>query len=84
MPNGRGRTFGPPAARMERPVKRWTHGRYWTPVRRIFPFLALYQAVGCLPDNSIRQVFGENVVFTAAIVIQTVTSLIFNTLFGVA
>ncbi len=51
---------------------------------KFLPLLFMYQAVGCLPDDSIRQVFGENVVFTAAIVIQTITSIVFNTLFGVA
>jgi hypothetical protein len=37
-----------------------------------------------LPDNAITQVFGENVVFTFAIFIQSVTALVFNTIFGVA
>ena len=65
-------------------MKRWSHGRYLSLLGRILPFLVLYQTTGCLPDNAFRQVFGENLVFTAAVVIQTVTSLFFNTLFGVA
>ncbi len=43
----------------------------------------LYQAFGCLPDNAIAAVLGENIVLTSAIAIQTITSLIFNSIFGV-
>jgi hypothetical protein len=42
----------------------------------------LYQTFGCLPDNGFAQVLGENMLLTSAIVIQTVTSQIFNGLFG--
>lgn len=51
---------------------------------RLLPFFFLYQSVGCLPEGAIQQVFAENVVFTAGIIIQTVTSIVFNTIFGVA
>lgn len=50
---------------------------------KILPVLGLYQSVGCLPNNAFAQVFGENIVLTAAVAIQTITSIIFNTLFGV-
>jgi hypothetical protein len=49
---------------------------------RLFPFLALYQTIGCLPDNAFAQVTAENIVLTSALVVQAVTSLIFNTIFG--
>ena len=65
-------------------MKRWTHGRYLSLLGRILPFCVLYQATGCLPDNAVAQVFGENIVFTFAVVLQTVTSVVFNTIFGVA
>lgn len=50
---------------------------------KLLPLVFLYQMIGCLPDNAFRQVLGENIVFTSAVVIQSITSLIFNTLFGV-
>jgi hypothetical protein len=50
---------------------------------KLLPFLFLYQSVGCLPDDALRQVFGENIILTSAILIQTVTAVVFNTLFGV-
>lgn len=46
------------------------------------PVLLAYQSVGCLPDNAFKQVTGENVLLSTAIVIQTLTSLFFNQLFG--
>lgn len=51
---------------------------------RLLPFFFLYQSLGCLPEGAVPQVFAENVVFTAGIIIQTVTSIVFNTIFGVA
>ena len=48
---------------------------------KVLPFLVLYQAVGCLPDDAFRQVFAENIVFTSAVVIQTITSAVLNTIF---
>jgi hypothetical protein len=44
--------------------------------------LALYQ-VGCLPDGSFAQVTAENVIFSFAIAITSITSVVFNTLFGI-
>jgi hypothetical protein len=44
--------------------------------------MALYQ-VGCLPDGSFSNVLADNIVLTSAIVVQSVTSILFNTLFGV-
>ncbi len=51
---------------------------------KVLPVLALYQTVGCLPENGFTQVVGENIVLTAAVVIQSITSIVFNGLFGVA
>jgi hypothetical protein len=65
-------------------VKRWTHGRYLSLFAKIVPFCILFQPLTCLPDNAVAQVFGENIVFTFAVVLQTVTSVVFNTIFGVA
>jgi hypothetical protein len=48
----------------------------------LLPALYLYQTTGCLPDNAVLQVFGENIVFTFAIVIQTITAEVFNAIFG--
>jgi hypothetical protein len=39
-------------------------------------------STGCLPDDSIRQVFGENVVLTSAVIVQTITATVFNSIFG--
>lgn len=49
---------------------------------RWVPLLAACQQVGCLPDDAFSQVIAENVVFTAAVVIQSVTSTIFNSFFN--
>ncbi|MCG8407388.1 MAG: hypothetical protein MI923_19490 [Phycisphaerales bacterium] len=49
---------------------------------RILPALVLYQSLGCLPDNAVAQVAGENIVLTSAVVIQSVTAIVFNSLFG--
>jgi hypothetical protein len=49
---------------------------------KMLPILALYQSFGCLPDNAFTQVLGENIVLTAAIAIQSLSSIFFNTLFG--
>ncbi len=51
---------------------------------KVLPVLALYPTLGCLPDNAFSQVVGENVVLTASVVIQSITSIFFNGLFGVA
>ncbi len=50
---------------------------------KLLPVLVLYQALGCLPDDSFAQVLGENIVLTSSVVIQSITSIVFNTLFGV-
>lgn len=49
---------------------------------RLLPILALYQSLGCLPDDAFTRVLGENIVFTAAVAIQSLSSIFFNTLFG--
>lgn len=41
------------------------------------------QQVGCLPEGAFQQVTAENLIFTAAVTIQSITSVFFNTLFGV-
>ncbi len=48
---------------------------------RFLPALFALHAVGCLPDNAIREVFAENIVRTSAIVIQSVVALIFGAVF---
>lgn len=49
---------------------------------RLLPILALYQSLGCLPDDAFTRVLGENIVFTAAVAIQSLSSIFFNTLFS--
>ncbi len=39
-------------------------------------------STGCLSDDTVRQVFGENVVLTSAVIVQTVTATVFNSIFG--
>ncbi|MFQ5412211.1 MAG: hypothetical protein ACE5EC_07925 [Phycisphaerae bacterium] len=56
-----------------RSVLRWS---------RLLPCLMLYQSLGCLPDDAVARVVGENVVLTSAIVIQSLTSIVFSALFG--
>jgi hypothetical protein len=51
---------------------------------KLLPALVLYQAVGCLPDGGFRQVTAENMLLTTAVIVQTITSIFFNTLFGFA
>lgn len=51
---------------------------------RWLPAVFLFQQIGCLPDQAFQQTFADNIVLTAAVVIQSITSIIFNTLFGVA
>lgn len=59
--------------KVQRRILRWS---------KILPALVLYQSLGCLPDNAVAQVLGENIVLTSAIVIQSITSIFFNNLFG--
>lgn len=47
----------------------------------LVPFLCLYQATGCLPDNAFREVLAENVVLTGSIAIQSIISIILGNLF---
>lgn len=50
---------------------------------RVLPILSICMfSTGCLPDDAVRQVFGENVVLTSAVIIQTVTASVFNSIFG--
>ena len=49
----------------------------------LFPFLYLYQAVGCLPDNAFREVLAENIVLTGSIAIQSIISIILGNLFQI-
>jgi len=49
---------------------------------RLLPILVLYQSFGCLPNDALSRVLSENIVLTAAIAIQSVTSVFFNSLFG--
>jgi len=59
--------------------KRWNCTRWG----KLLPALFLCYAFGCLPDNAANQVLGENLVLTTSYVVQSVTSLIFNAIFGV-
>lgn len=49
---------------------------------KLLPLLIVCQTLGCLPDNGFKQVLGENIVLTAAVTIQSITSVVFNSLFG--
>ncbi len=49
---------------------------------QVLPAFFLCYGIGCLPDNAVNQVLGENLVFSVAIVVQTITSTLFNTLFS--
>jgi len=49
---------------------------------KLLPALVVFQTVGCLPEGGFQQVVGENMLFTTAVIIQTLTSTFFNTLFG--
>lgn len=51
----------------------------WRVVPLIFATTIL---TGCLPDDAIRQVFGENIILTSAIAIQTITASVVNSFFG--
>ena len=58
--------------------------RYSRLACRLAPWLPLaliYQTGGCLPDNALTEVLAVNIVLTSAIVIQNITSLVFNTIF---
>lgn len=60
--------------------------KLWKHSRRVAQLLTagyLCQQIGCLPEQAFQQVLGENIVLTFGIVIQSITSLIFNTFFGV-
>ena len=56
----------------------WTVAR----CRRLLPLLLAVYAVGCLPEGSVQQVFGENMLLTVAMTVQTITWVFFNGLFG--
>lgn len=49
---------------------------------KLLPVLLMCNGLGCLPDGSVGQVLGENMLLTSAVVIQTITAAIFNSLFG--
>jgi hypothetical protein len=57
----------------------WKLSRY----RKLLPAVFLVYSVGCLPDEALRQVLGENMLLTVATAIQTATWVFFNTMFGV-
>ncbi len=59
------------------------HHRRLLRIAKVLPVLVLYQSFGCLPDDAFNRVLAENLILTSAVVIQTVTSLVFNTIFGV-
>jgi hypothetical protein len=49
---------------------------------RVLPVVLLVAAAGCLPDDAVRQTFGDSILTTVATIVQTTTWLVFNTLFG--
>ncbi len=51
-------------------------------VGKLLPVLLMCYGLGCLPEGSVGQVLGENMLLTSAVVIQTITATIFNSLFG--
>ncbi len=60
--------------------------KFWMYSRRLGPLVAagfVCQQIGCLPDQAFQQVTAENLVLTFAVIVQSVTSLVFNTIFGV-
>ena len=59
--------------------------KLWTRSRRLAQILTgcyLFQQLGCLPEQAFQQGVAENIVLTFGIVVQSVTALIFNTIFG--
>jgi len=56
-------------------------GRWLRRGAAVAPFLFLYQATGCLPDNAFREVLAENIVLTGSIAIQSIVSIILGNLF---
>jgi hypothetical protein len=57
----------------------------WKRWRRIGQILAacyLCQQLGCLPEDAFQQVLGENIVLTFGVVVQSITALVFNSIFA--
>jgi hypothetical protein len=64
-------------------MKKVTQIRARRSLWRVVPIIfATTILTGCLPDDAIRQVFGENVILTSAIAIQTITASVVNGFFG--
>lgn len=59
------------------------HRRLILRIAKFLPIVCVYQSIGCLPNDAFAQVFAENIILTFSVAIQTITSLVFNTLFGV-
>lgn len=60
--------------------------KHWKYSRRVGQLLTgcyLFQQLGCLPEQAFQQVVAENIVLTFGIIVQSITSLIFNTFFGI-
>ena len=57
------------------------HARLASRLARWLPLALVYQAGGCIPDNALTEVLAENIVLTSSIVIQSITSIVFNTIF---
>ncbi|MBN2563878.1 MAG: hypothetical protein JXQ75_23430 [Phycisphaerae bacterium] len=57
---------------------RWNYARFG----QLLPVLFLSYAVGCLPEDAFKQVLGENMLFTAAVAVQSFTWTLFNNLLG--
>jgi|GEM_PF-2930774 len=54
----------------------------YTVMHGLMAMLTVFFMTGCITDRDLRGIVGENVVFTSAIVVQTVISGFFNNLFG--
>ena len=62
-------------------IKRRSYLRLYRYGGLLSGLFALHQ-VGCLPNDAFTQVTAENMIFTSAVFIQSVTAVIFNSIFG--
>lgn len=62
-------------------IKRRSYLRLYRYGGLVSGLFALHQ-LGCLPNNAFSQVTADNLVFTSAVFIQSVTAVIFNTIFS--
>ncbi len=58
-----------------------TAARTLARVGKLLPVFVLFQTLGCLPDNALREVFAQNLVRTFSVVTQSFVAIIFGNLF---